>query len=143
MNDVFSSLYAQMYDALYREKDYTRESDLVIELLLEHGQEIRSILDLGCGTASHAVRFAELGYQVVGVDRSPAMLQLAGAKTAGRANVELLQSDIRELDLDRSFDAVVMLFAVLGYHTGDEDVLAALAAARRHLRPGGLLVFDV
>jgi len=41
------------------------------------------------------------------------------------------------------FDAVLLLFAVLGYQTGDDDVVAALRTAHRHLRPGGLLVADV
>jgi SAM-dependent methyltransferase len=142
VTDVFWSLYAETYDALYREKDYRGESEIVLELLREHGQgEIGSILDLGCGTASHAVRFAELGFEVVGVERSSAMLELAQEKVD--ANVELHQSDIRSFELDRQFDAVVMLFAVLGYQTSDDDVLAALGTARRHLRPEGVLVFDV
>jgi len=144
VNDVFWSLYAGTYDALYREKDYRRESEIVLELLREHGQgEIRSILDLGCGTANHAVRFAEMGCEVVGVERSAAMLDIARGKVDAGASVQLHRSDIRSFELDRRFDAAVMLFAVLGYQTSDEDVLAALGTARRHLRPGGALAFDV
>jgi SAM-dependent methyltransferase len=57
--------------------------------------------------------------------------------------VDLFCSDICTLDLDRSYDAALMMFAVLGYQTGNADVAAALTAARRHLEPGGLLVLDV
>jgi SAM-dependent methyltransferase len=144
MTDTFWALYASTYDALYREKDYRGECEGVLELLREHGQgEIRSILDLGCGTASHVVRFAEMGCEVVGVERSPAMLDIARRKVVTYPNVVLHEADIRNVDLARRFDAVVMLFAVLGYQVEDADVLAALGTAHRHLRPGSMLVFDV
>jgi SAM-dependent methyltransferase len=136
----FASLYAATYDALYRDKDYDGEVALVERLFREHGEgAIRSVLDLGSGTGSHAIRLADLGYEVVGIERSAAMLEVARRK---RSDLELHEADIRDFDLGRTFDAVLLLFAVLGYQTSDEDVLAALDAARRHLRPGGLVVFD-
>jgi SAM-dependent methyltransferase len=137
----FASLYAATYDALYRDKDYDGEVRLVRRLFSDHAEDaIRSVLDLGCGTGSHAIRLADLGYEVVGVERSPAMLEVARRKSP---DLELRQADIRDVDLGRTFDAVLLLFAVLGYQTGDEDALAAIGTARRHVRPGGLLVFDV
>jgi SAM-dependent methyltransferase len=54
-----------------------------------------------------------------------------------------LQGDLRSLKLDRNFDAVLMMFAVLGYQLTNEDVLAALKTVRNHLKPGGLLICDV
>ena len=136
----FASLYAATYDALYRHKDYDGEVALVQRLFSEHREdETRSVLDLGCGTGAHAIRLAGLGYEVVGVERSAAMLEVARRKAA---DLELHEADLREVDLGRTFDAVLLLFAVLGYQTRDEDVLAALGAARRHLRPGGVLVSD-
>jgi hypothetical protein len=47
------------------------------------------------------------------------------------------------VDVGRRFDAALMMFAVLGYQLANEDVIAALRAARRHLDPGGLFLFDV
>lgn len=47
------------------------------------------------------------------------------------------------LDLGETFDAVVILFAALSYQTTAESILAALGAARRHLRASGLLIADV
>jgi SAM-dependent methyltransferase len=143
VSEPFSSLYAATYDELYREKDYDRECELLRRLFREHAEsEVHSVLDLGCGTGSHAVRLADLGYDVVGVERSSEMLDVARAKKGARENPELLQADIRAVHLGRTVDAALLMFAVLGYLTEDADVLAALATARRHLRPGGLLVFD-
>ena len=143
MSTVFGAGYAAAYDALYRDKDYEAECDLVERLAREHGAaSVHRVLDLGCGTGGHALVLADRGYEVVGVDRSEEMLALARRKAAGKS-VSFRQGDIRSVELGERFDLVVMMFAVLGYLGGDEDVRAALATARRHFRPSGLLVFDV
>ena len=144
MSEIFTSLYAGTYDVLYREKDYAAECRLVERLFREHGDgNVHTLLDLGCGTANHAVRLAEMGYTVTGVERSPEMLEQARKKAAGRANLDLHCADIRSLELPGTYDAALLLFAVLGYQIEDDDVIGSLASARRHLRPGGLVVFDV
>src|SRR5262249_49261042 len=99
----------------------------------------RRVLDLGCGTGGHSAPLAERGYEVVGVDRSAEMLRRANER-GSRARFEL--ADITELDLGETFDAVLLMFAVLGYQTTNAEVQAALASARRHLRPTGLLFCD-
>lgn len=142
MSDVFGPDYAATYDALYEEKDYEAECDLVERVFREYGDGgVRTILDLGCGTGNHAQPLARRGYEVVGVDRSEPMLERARAKGGDGVDFEL--GDVRDIRLDREFDAVLMLFAVLGYQYTNEDVLAALRTAHVHLRPGGLLLFDV
>jgi SAM-dependent methyltransferase len=150
MSGVFEKSYAHQYDALYGEKDYPAECDAVEELFRRHGRgPMHSILDLGCGTGTHALLLAERGYAVTGVDRSAAMLGLAREKmkrgVAGRglATPEFIEGDIRTLRLGRTFDAVLMLFAVLGYQTGDADVAAAMRTVASHLRPGGVFICDV
>jgi SAM-dependent methyltransferase len=137
---VFSGDYAAVYDAVYQDKDYATECDLLERVFRTYGSgPVRRILDLGCGTGNHAVPLAERGYEVVGVDRSPDMLARARARGSS-ARFEL--GDLRDVDLGEQFDAVVMMFAVLGYQLTNADVLAALGAARRHLHPGGLFFAD-
>jgi SAM-dependent methyltransferase len=53
------------------------------------------------------------------------------------------QGDVRIVDLGNQFDAILMMFAVLGYQLTNEDVLATLQTVRKHLKPGGLFIFDV
>jgi SAM-dependent methyltransferase len=138
---VFGEGYASAYDALYQDKDYLAECELIEHVFNTYGLgQIRRILDLGCGTGGHAVPLAERGYDVVGVDRSAAMLEHARAR-GSTARFE--RSDIASLHLDETFDAALLMFAVLGYHLANVDVQAALQAARRHLRPGAVLFFDV
>jgi len=147
---AFGQPYAEIYNWLYSDKDYARECDLLEELFRRcSGREIQSILDLGCGTGGHAFPLADRGYQVIGVDRSGDMIAQARRKTAalgqpaGEPAPAFLQDDLQTLDLGRRFDAALMMFAVLGYQTSNAEVSGALAAARRHLDPGALLVFDV
>jgi SAM-dependent methyltransferase len=142
----FGSDYAQSYDALYGAKDYEAECDLIEQLLRTYGEgKIASILDLGCGTGNHAFPLCRRGFEVVGVDRSEFMLDQARNKAAalGRPPLDHFHhGDIRDVDLDRRFDAVLIMFAVLGYQIKNADVTATLRAARRHLSAGGLLLFD-
>jgi SAM-dependent methyltransferase len=137
---VFGAEYAAAYDTLYRDKDYSAECDLIECVFRAYaGEHVRRVLDLGCGTGGHAARLAQRGYQVVGVDRSEAMLERAQARGSSARFVE---ADILGLDLGETFDAVVMMFAVLGYQVTNAEVLRALATVRRHLRPGGVFVAD-
>jgi SAM-dependent methyltransferase len=142
----FGPAYAKAYDAIYRSKDYDGEVDLIERILVSHGLAgSRRLLDLGCGTGNHALRLAQRGHFVLGVDRLSEMLALARAKatTACNSSLQFYQADIRELDLGQRVDAVLMMFTVLGYQLDDSDLLAALATVRRHLEPGGLFLFDV
>jgi SAM-dependent methyltransferase len=137
---VFGPEYAAAYDLLYQDKDYLAEVELIERVFGLYGQRaVRRVLDLGCGTGGHAVPLAERGYQVVGVDRSPEMLRRA-AERGSSARFHL--GEIAGLNLGETFDAVLLMFAVLGYQVGNADVQAALATARRHLAPTGLVFAD-
>ncbi len=147
VSEVFGPSYVDAYDVLYHDKDYAAECNLIERIFQTYGgSTVRSVLDLGCGTGSHAVSLGRRGYEVVGIDRSEVMVSHARKKitrAVGNGTVAIQQGDIREIALQRHFDAAIMMFAVLGYQLENADVLAALRAARRHLRAGGLLVFDV
>ena len=138
---VFGADYAAAYDTLYHDKDYLAECDLIERVFDRYGAgAVRRVLDLGSGTGGHAVPLAERGYTVVGVDRSPHMIERARARGS---SARFVVNEIAGLDLGETFEAALMMFAVLGYHAANSDVQAALAAARRHLRPGGLFFGDV
>ena len=143
---VFESSYAQGYDALYQEKDYGVECDLVERAFDRHGLKgAANVLDIGCGTGGHAFELARRGHRVAGVDLSPHMIDLARGKAAGKPNADHVDwhvADARAFDLDRKFDAAIMMFAVLGYLNSNADVLAALSNIRRHLRVGAVFACD-
>jgi SAM-dependent methyltransferase len=94
------------------------------------------ILDAGCGTGRVAIRVAELGYDVVGVDVDPRMLGEARRLAPACAWVE---ADLATLDLGGGFDLVVAAGNVIPLLAAgtEQAVVDALAA---HLEPGGALV---
>lgn len=147
MSTVFGPFYADAYDLVYRDKDYTTECDLIERLFRDYGTTpIKRVLDLGCGTGNHAIPLAERKYNVTGVDLSPGMLAHAKAKaeqSPGHKRLHFQEGDIRQMGVVGQFEAVLILFAVLGYQIDNAEVAATLATARRHLAPGGLLLFDV
>lgn len=145
MGEVFGSIYADIYDSLYRDKNYDEECSIICTLFDTYGDgHISSILDLGCGTGNHALRLAAQGYRVVGVDRSDKMLDIARVKAEEKSLlVTLYHGDIKSIAIDRTFDAAILMFAVLGYQATNDDLIQTLKNVRRHIRMGGLLVFDV
>jgi SAM-dependent methyltransferase len=140
---VFDS-YAQYYDLFYREKDYPREVDYVDALIKKYAtNDPRTILDLGCGTGAHAVLLARKGYRVTGVDHSDAMLAVAEEKKRQcESSVEFEKGDISTVRLQRSFDAAIAMFAVMGYQTTNERLESTLLNVWHHLNHDGLLIFD-
>ena len=136
--------YAAAYDALYSDKDYEAETDILEKLFAQYASgPVHEVLDLGCGTGSHAVSMARRGYAVTGVDVAPEMVSRARAKVAADGlPVAVSEGDIREYRDGRKYDAVIMMFAVLGYQTTNDDVIRALRTAKAHLRPGGIFVAD-
>ena len=147
MSEIFDSIYAGTYDELYYDKDYAAECDLIERIFQTYGNgTIKSVLDLGCGTGNHAIPLAHRGYKIVGVDRSEGMLARAHKKLANllsKSTATFHHGDIRTIDLHQNFDAVLMMFAVLGYQLENADILSSLKTAHRHLRPGGIFIFDV
>lgn len=143
---VFNSLYAEHYDQFYSTKNYGEECDLIEAALARHAGGVHgSILDVGCGTGGHSLELAKRGYSMTGVDLSPSMVAQASAK--GEAMPEAQRpawqiGDARTFDAAGPFDAAIMMFAVVGYLTTNEDVMAGLRNIRRHVEPGAVFVSD-
>jgi SAM-dependent methyltransferase len=146
VTSVFGAEYADLYDELYADKDYEGEVEQLVRIFDRWARgSVRTVLDLGCGTGGHAIPLARRGFRVTGVDRSEEMLRAADkhAALAGVSKrVQLLRGDVRSEPLDGTFDAALLMFAVLGYQLRNQDVLATLRSARSRLRQGGLLVLD-
>ena len=95
-----------------------------------------SVLDAGCGTGRVATELARRGFEVVGVDLDPSMLERAQAKAP---HVPWLQGDLVDVDLGRRFDVVVMAGNVMIF-VGPGTEAAVVANMARHVDGGGALV---
>ncbi|PZV14493.1 MAG: SAM-dependent methyltransferase [Pseudanabaena sp.] len=140
--------YASYYDLIYRDKDYEGESQFIHRLIQTHGPNALNILELGCGTGNHAALLAKNGYQIYGVDFSEEMLSKARRRLAElplelASKLKFYQGDIRKIRLNQTFDAVLSLFHVISYQTTNEDLLETFVTVKKHLKPGGIFIFNV
>lgn len=154
--------YSSYYSLLYKDKDYAGEVEYIHNLIQKCSPDAKSVLDLGCGTGRHDLLLAKKGYDVTGVDMSEEMLAVAkaNAKTKIKTSNSIAQSqslsqsdslistvsfthgDVRTIRLGKTFDVVISLFHVMSYQTTDEDLKAAFATAKAHLKLGGVFIFD-
>lgn len=139
--------YARYYDLLYRDKDYANEARYIHQLLQRYAPGSQSILELGCGTGAHACFLAERGYRIHGIDASEEMLHHAREHAAQQfpqcaSQVIFQQGDIRNIQLDKQFDAILSLFHVISYQTSNEDLRSVFEVVHDHLHPGGVCIFD-
>jgi SAM-dependent methyltransferase len=139
----FGKLYSEYYDLLYSDKDYPSEAEYINRLIKKFDPKINSILDLGCGTGKHAELLCDKGYVVHGVDMSEDMLKIAESKREGKENrLSYSQSNILDLSINRKFDAVISLFHVMSYQNTNEELIKAFEVAKKHLKKGGVFIFD-
>ena len=144
MNDVFQK-YAEIYDALYSNKDYSKETDYLFALLGDLSG--KSMLDIGCGTGRYAEEFAGRNVNVHGIDLSPEMINVANDRrsiltTSTKKNLTYQVGDARNFESEQSYDVVCSLFHVINYQLTDEELISFFSTAHDALKPGGVLVFD-
>jgi SAM-dependent methyltransferase len=102
------------------------------------------VLELGCGTGRVAMKLAECGFEVTGIDQSEAMLSEARRKAASKnLEVECLKADMRDFDLGRKFSLVILPGNALCHLLYLEDIESCFASVREHLLPGGRFIISV
>jgi SAM-dependent methyltransferase len=135
-------LLARYYDA--ENADTTADLEVYAALAADCDGPV---LDVGCGTGRVAFHLAQAGIEVVGVDRSEAMLARARQKRdalgLSEAQVELQQADVRDLDLGRRFGLIVFAYGGFMHLLTPADQRAALRCLAKHLMEDGRLVMDL
>ena len=137
---TFASFY-DFYDGPgHREKQFAMYRSLAAEAG-------RSVLELACGTGIITIDLARAGLCVTGLDISAEMLAVAKEKiareeSAVQSRIRLVEGDMKEFNLNETFDMVLLPSNSFGYLTGQDDQQSCLTAVHDHLRPGGTLVIE-
>jgi SAM-dependent methyltransferase len=132
---------APVYDLLTDEHDHGAWTAQVEALATAAGLRGRRLLDVGCGTGSSAAPMLARGYDVVGIDISPAMLEQARHKLGPAVHLQL--ADMRALPVLGAFDLIWSIADGVNYLLTPAELVATFAGMRSNLAPGGLVVFDV
>ena len=132
-----------MYDLFTGQGLLAGDLDFYLDCAREYGGPI---LELGVGTGRLLVPLAEAGYDVVGLDLSRPMLDIAAARLAGRGfddRTQLVEASMADFDLDRQFPLVIIAARSFQHLTNPAAQRATLECVRRHLSPSGTLVLDL
>ena len=141
--DAYGS-FAMVYDLFMDNVDYDGWSDYLRKLLRRYGVEDGLILELGCGTGSMTERMAEAGFDMIGVDCSGEMLEIAQEKKCESGlDILYLEQDMREFELYGTVRAVVSVCDSLNYILEDEELVKVFRLVNNYLDPGGIFLFDL
>ena len=148
--------FAKVYDELMDDVPYGQWGERINHLIQKYGvskperdvekvldSERNLVVDLGCGTGTLAELMYEKGYDVIGVDSSEDMLNIAmGKREKSGAEILYLLQDMRELELYSTVGTVYSVCDSLNYITEEEELLTVFRLVENYLFPGGIFIFD-
>lgn len=134
---------ARYYDLMYPQNFYENTSKSIEKIFIKHSSiNVKSILDVGCGTGSYTLIFAR-HYDLTGIDLSEEMLETANLKKKNNdSSAYFVHMDMRDIKLDKKYDVITLLYGGWGYLLKDSDVYEFLTSARKVLYNEGLLLFE-
>ena len=135
--------FAAVYDTFMDNIPYEEWGAYLKSLLKEYDVKNGLVLDLGCGTGTMTEIFAEDGYDMIGIDNSEDMLEIAMEKKveSGHDILYLLQ-DMREFELYGTVNAVVSICDSVNYITEEEELVEVFRLVNNYLDPKGIFIFD-
>jgi len=136
----YEAVHASHYDGAYATLRDSADVAFYLDLARSTGGPV---LEIGCGTGRALLPIAREGLRCVGLDASPAMLDVLRAKGVP-SNLRLVTARMQDFDLDpERFRLIFSAFRGLQHLYTVRDQLACLACVRRALAPDGLFAFDV
>jgi SAM-dependent methyltransferase len=112
-------------------------------LASRRGFECRSVLDLACGTGILTSRLSRVAGEVIGLDASEMMLDVARIRHGRRTELSFIHGDFRKFELGRQFDAAFCASNSLNYLADSGELVQVFTTVAKHLQPGGVFVFDL
>ena len=135
--------FAYVYDTFMDNVPYGEWARHIRETLCEHGVTDGIVLDLGCGTGTMTERLAGYGYDMIGVDNSEEMLELAmEKKTESGYDILYLLQDMRGFELYGTVRAVVSVCDSVNYITEPDELEEVFRLVNNYLDPKGIFLFD-
>lgn len=136
--------FASVYDEFMDNIPYEEWGKYLLSLLKKYGVKQGLIADLGCGTGTITEILARAGYDMIGIDNSIEMLDVAREKL-GNSNLEILYlcQDMREMELYGTVHGIVSICDSINYITDIEELKQVFRLVNNYLEPQGLFIFDM
>jgi len=136
--------FAKVYDLFMDNVPYDKWVEQIKDILYKEDIKDGLICDLGCGTGAITERLANLGYDMIGIDNSTSMLQVAAEKeTKGEGDILYLCQDMREFELYGTVGAVVCICDGLNYILEKPDLVKVFKLVNTYLDKDGVFIFDL
>lgn len=132
--------FARVYDELMDNVPYEEWAQFILNLLQDRKITEGLVLEPGCGTGKMMTLLGKAGFDMIGVDNSVEMLQIAREKTS-QDFLYLLQ-DMREFELYGTVKAVISVCDSVNYITKKEELRKVFQLVNNYLDPEGLFIFD-
>ncbi len=137
-------VFAQYYDRLTQNVDYTAYAERLDELISSSGKKRRLLVDLGCGTGSLTLEMDRLGYDVTGIDLSCDMLSVAFNKKIEQGSKAIfVNQDITDISLPYKVDVMICSLDVLNHLNSADDIKGVFGSVTKYLKKDGIFVFDM
>lgn len=134
--------FAQVYDRIIsRQIDFDSYCSLLLELFERRGVDVRSALDIGCGSGIFTQQLVNRGIDTSAFDISEDMLALAAQRLGGKC--ALFCADMTNYSVNRQFDAAFCTLDGLNHLNGIGDVRRAVKCTAKCIKSGGVFAFDV
>lgn len=135
---------AEVYDILMEDIPYDKWAKFIDEIIKQKNKKAKDLLDLGCGTGNISIFLTAFGYNLTGIDLSKEMLSKAKTKyEQSDLQAVLEECDIREIDYEDQFDAIICTFDTLNYFTETQEFKDVLKRCFKALKKDGVLIFDL
>ncbi len=135
--------FADIYDKL-QDIDYNSFVIYYEKIFSLNNIKPSLVLDLGCGTGNITIPMAKKGYDMIGVDLSANMLDIAANKSRdAELDILLLNQDMTDFELYGTVDAAICALDGVNYLTDDGDLDKLFALIHNYLNPGGIFIFDI
>ncbi|MCR4691176.1 MAG: class I SAM-dependent methyltransferase [Lachnospiraceae bacterium] len=133
--------FAEVYDEFMDNVPYDIWAERYSQILQSHGIDDGLVCDLACGTGNMTFRLMQRGYDMIGIDLSDRMLDLARKKDP-EGKILFLQQDMCEFELYGTVRAVTMACDSINYLLSEEQVEEVFRLVNNYLDPGGIFLFD-
>lgn len=135
---------APYYDELMASVPYRMWVGYYLLLLSQQDVHTRKILDVCCGTGTMAEMLQREGYELTGIDLSPAMIEAARAKAEKKKlPIRYECMDAADFELGATYGAALSFFDSLNNIVEPDRFQSALSRVADHLEPGGSFIFDL
>jgi len=136
--------FASVYDIFMDDIPYKAWAEDMRDILKEHNIIGGIVAELGCGTGNLTQELVGLGYDMIGIDSSYDMLDIAMSKREEKGlDILYLCQDIRSFELYGTCAAIVSRCDTFNYLLEYEDLVNSLKLVNNYLDPKGLFIFDL